>query len=201
MASMDRETAPALILATGVSLACALMFALSSCGDGSRTGGTQDSLPAPSTVAATVPAGDPQRLTGNRVAGIRFDPATIKVGDTVGTMRLDSIEVRTAHDSSRVGTARFSGAVELNGARMRHFDSEVEALCFEADSASASRLPRWTGDERRSWFCFSNRGAAQRALGPPGDSAAATILIDRLTIHRGFSDEVNSARFVRAVTR
>jgi hypothetical protein len=116
-------------------------------------------------------------------------------------MTLDSIEVRTAHDSTRVGTARFSGAVELSGAKMRHFDSDVDALCFEADSASAAKLPRWTGDERRAWFCFSNRSTAQQALGPPGDSTAATIVIDRLVIYRGFSDEVNSARFVRAVVR
>jgi hypothetical protein len=116
-------------------------------------------------------------------------------------MSLDSIAVRTAIDSTRVGTAWFRGEVELSGAKLRHFDSDVDALCFEADSASAARLPRWDGDERRAWFCFSNRRAAQAALGTPGDSARATIVIDRLTIHRGLSDEVNSARFVRAVTR
>jgi hypothetical protein len=116
-------------------------------------------------------------------------------------MSLDSIDVRTAFDSTRVGTARFSGLVELSGAKLRHFDSDSDALCFEADSASAARLPRWAGDERRAWFCFSNRAAAQSALGPPGDSTSATVVIDRLTIHRGLSDEVNSARFVRAVTR
>ena len=193
MASIDRETARV--------FACGLMFVVLACSEGSRTDVTQDSLPSAGALPATAAAGDRQRLTGNRVAGIRFDPTTIKVGHRVGTMQLDSIQVRTALDSTRVGTARFSGAVELNGAKMRHFDSEVDALCFEADSASAARLPRWTGDERRSWFCFSNRAAAQRALGPPGDSAAATIVIDRLTIHRGFSDEVNSARFVRAVPR
>lgn len=147
---------------------------------------------------------EPQQLSGNRVAGVLFDPATIQVGARVGAMSLDSIEVRAAFDSTRVGTARFSGLVEVRGAKLRHFDSDVDALCFEADSASAARLPRWAGDERRSWFCFANRAAAQSALGPPGppgDSTTATIVIDRLTIHRGLSDEVNSARFVRAVTR
>ena len=139
-------------------------------------------------------------LTGNRVAGIRFDPSAVRVGMRIGSMVLDSLEVRTAFDSTRVGTARFSGNVELTGAKLRHFDSDADALCFEADSASAAKLPRWDGDERRAWFCFSNRSAAQAALGPPGDSAAAKIVIDRLTIHRGMSDEVNSARFVREVS-
>ena len=142
-----------------------------------------------------------RKLTGNRVAGIGFDPTAIAARTKLGAMSLDSIAVRTAFDSTRVGTAWFSGEVELSGAKLRHFDSDANALCFEADSSSAARLPRWQGDERRSWFCFSNQGAARAALGPPGDSANAAIVIDRLAIHRGLSDEVNSARFVRALNR
>jgi hypothetical protein len=153
---------------------------------------------SPANPRPAVPA---RVLTGNRVAGIRFDPTAVATGTKLGAMTLDSIAVRTAFDSTRVGTAWFSGSVELSGAKLRHFDSDVDALCFEADSASAARLPRWEGDERRSWFCFSNRRAAQAVLGPPGDSARATVVIDRLTIHRGMSDEVNSARFVRALTK
>ena len=64
---------------------------------------------------------------------------------------------------------------------------------------SAARLPRWLGDERRPWFCFENRDAAARALGPPSEGVQATIVIERFTIHRGGSDEVNSASFVRLV--
>lgn len=181
------------------SLVPALTFILFACSEAPRTDDRGvDSVPVP---ASGAPVPDPQRLTGNRIAGVRFDPTEVAVGARIGTMSLDSIEVRTAHDSTRVGTARFSGVVELSGAKLRHFESDSDALCFEADSASAARLPRWAGDERRSWFCFTNRAAAQSALGPPGDSTRATIVIDRLTIHRGLSDEVNSARFVRAVTR
>jgi hypothetical protein len=170
---------------------------LSGCSETPRTessaGATRTNQTAPSPV--------PERLSGNRVAGIRFDPAAVAAGAKIGAMTLDSIAVRTAFDSTRVGTAWFSGAVELSGAKLRHFEADSDALCFEADSASAARLPRWEGDERRSWFCFINRRAAQAALGPPGDSARATVVIDRLTIHRGMSDEVNGARFVRALTR
>jgi hypothetical protein len=167
------------------------------CGEAPRTrsSGGETASGGPDPIAI------PRVLTGNRVAGIGFDPTAIAAGTRLGAMSLDSIAVRTAFDSTRVGTAWFSGEVELTGAKLRHFDSDADAMCFEADSASASRLPRWRGDERRSWFCFSNRGAARAALGPPGDSARATIVIDRLTIHRGLSDEVNGARFVRALGR
>ena len=177
-------------------LAC---VGLVSCGESSRSGATGDTARIDSTVPAPA-APVERRLTGNRVAGIRFNPLEIKVGTRVGGMILDSLALRTAYDSTRLGTAQFSGRVELTGAKLRHFDSDADALCFEADSASAALLPRWDGDERRAWFCFSNRSAAQAALGPPGDSAPARIVIDRLTIHRGMSDEVNSARFVRQVS-
>jgi len=172
-------------------------LALVACSEAPRGESALDSARADTPAVPAGSTATKRELTGNRVAGIRFDPATIRTGTRVGTMVLDSLDVRSAHDSTRVGTARFSGQVELAGAKLRHFDSDADALCFEADSASAARLPRWDGDERRAWFCFINRRQAQASLGPPGDSAPATIVIDRLTIHRGLSDEVNTARFVR----
>ena len=113
---------------------------------------------------------------------------------------LDSIIARrTAFDSTYVGLARFSGRITLSGWTLRNPDADLRntEICFEADSASASRLPRWSGDERRPWFCLVNRAEAQRALGPPSEGVRATIIVEQFTIHRGLSDEVNSARFVR----
>lgn len=184
-------------------LALTASLTLVGCDEAPRTqslGADSSPIPATNLPAESTPSAE-RGLTGNRVAGIRFDPATITVATKIGGMSLDSIAVRSAYDSTRVGTARFSGVVELSGSKLRHPDSDIDALCFEADSVSAARLPRWEGDERRSWFCFTNRRAAESALGPPGDSGRATFVIDRLTIHRGLSDEVNSARFVRAIPR
>jgi hypothetical protein len=100
-----------------------------------------------------------------------------------------------------VGVARFRGQIELSGWTLRNPDPDLYdvAICFEADSASESRLPRWSGDERRPWFCFGNRADAARAVGPPSEGVPATIVVERFTIHRGLSDQVNSARFVRLV--
>jgi hypothetical protein len=105
----------------------------------------------------------------------------------------------TPVDSTFVGTARFRGEIELSGQTLRHPESDVQAICFEADPPSAARLPRWQGDERRPWFCFTNDAEVRRALGPPSDGVRAIVVIDRFTIHRGLSDEVNSARLVRVV--
>lgn len=134
--------------------------------------------------------------------GIRFDPATLRPGASVGAVIAESVAARsTPIDSTYVGTARFGGEIELSGQTVRHPDSDLRtiAVCFEADSPSAARLPRWQGDERRPWFCFTNEAEARRALGPPGEGVGATVVIDRFTIHRGLSDEVNSARLVRVV--
>jgi hypothetical protein len=161
---------------------------LAACGDGGKQ-----------TVPNDTVAGEPSAPRGPR-PGARFDPTSIQPGDTVGALVTVSVEVRrTAVDSISVGVARFRGSVELNGWTLRHPDSDVRdvARCFEADSASASRLPRWAGDERRPWFCFANQAEAARALGPSSDRVPATIVIEDFTIYRGMSDEVNSARFVR----
>jgi hypothetical protein len=136
--------------------------------------------------------------------GLRFDPSTLRQGEMVGALVADSIDAHLAAvDSTYVGTARFRGEIELTGSMLQHPDADLRSVstCFEADSSSAERLPRWLGDERRAWFCFSNRNEAARALGPPSDRVPATIVIDEFTIHRGHSDEVNSARFVRFVRR
>jgi hypothetical protein len=128
----------------------------------------------------------------------------VKDGTNVGALVLDSITVRRAlADSAYVGTARFSGAIELSGWTLRNPDPDLYRVltCFEADSSSAARLPRWSGDERRAWFCFSNRAEAARAIGPPSEGVGVTIVVDQFTIHRGLSDEVNSARFIRLVRR
>ena len=142
------------------------------------------------------PGPRPPEETPARAPGVEFDPLRARPGDRVGELVLDSLEVRRALDSTAVGTARFSGSLTLTGRPMRHPDSDVRAVCFEADSASAGRMPRWAGDRRRPWFCFTNLDSAQRVLPSPDDRQSATIVIERFTIHRGLSDEVNAARLV-----
>jgi hypothetical protein len=135
--------------------------------------------------------------------GVRFDPAATAPGAAVGGLTVESIQAELAPAAGEVvGTARFSGELTLSGATMRHPDyPDVPAICFEADDASAARLPRWEGDERRAWLCFENHDAAANVLAAPGEVRAATVTIDRFTIHRGLSDEVNTAVLVRVLAR
>jgi hypothetical protein len=101
-------------------------------------------------------------------------------------------------DSTLVGTVRFAGVLVLRGTSRRHFEADVRAAtyCFEADATSAATMPRWAGDTRRPWFCLSNVATAQRLLGEPSEGVALTLTIREFTIHRGFSDQVNSAELV-----
>ena len=126
--------------------------------------------------------------------GIRFNPTTLTPGSRVGALVVRSVEARRAVDGSFVGSVRFEGELRLTGHRMAHHEPELGAVCFEADQGSAAALPRWPGDERRAWFCFENGEEAAALLERPG-----AIVIDRFTLHRGLSDEVNSARLRRIV--
>ena len=146
-----------------------------------------------------LPEGNPQEVR----PGIRFDPGSIRNGALVGQLRLDSIvkDRAVAADSTWVGVARFSGELTLSGRVIPHFDSDVHAVCFEADTSSGAKMPRWQGDERRPWFCFENESRAEKLLGKPGVEFPATIIVDAFTIHRGLSDQVNSARLVRVISR
>lgn len=175
------------------SSAAFLGLTLAACGD---TRQNETTRAAQIESAATAPPARPFR------PGVRFDPAATRPGTRVGELVAESVVVRrTEIDSTLVGEARFRGRIQLSGWTLRNPDADLAnvASCFEADSASASRLPRWAGDERRPWFCFVNGTDAARALGPPSEGVPATIVIDNFTIHRGLSDEVNSARFVGRV--
>lgn len=127
--------------------------------------------------------------------GVVFSPDSVAVDDTVGWLVVDRVAVTRAYDSSAVGSVKFGGELELKGRLIPHFDSDLEAKCFEADSASAARMPRWQGDMRRPWFCFSNQEDPRvvKAVVP----SDATIVIDRYTIRFTMSDAVNEARLLR----
>lgn len=151
---------------------------------------------------APAPDPDPEGLARSR-SGFLFDPLSVRPGDTIGTLVLRRIAAqRVTPDSIASGTAEFTGSIAVQGTTIRHHEHpDVQATCFEADSASAQRLPRWQGDRRRAWFCLENVALAGRLLAQPGEVRAADIVIDRYTIHRGLSDEVNTARLVRVVRR
>jgi hypothetical protein len=128
--------------------------------------------------------------------GVPFDPESLRVGDSVAGLRVARLRVERASDSSAVGSVWFAGTLRLRGRTMRNPDEGSAGPCFEADSASAERLPRWKGDGRRPWFCFENAGDATARLGPASAARAAEITVDRFTTHRNLSDAVNEGRLV-----
>lgn len=137
-----------------------------------------------------VDSGATRRETGN------FDPATVSPHDTIAGLVLDSIERQRTPSGEWVGSAWFSGTVSLTGATFGHPDGDGYPYpCFEADTSSATRLPRWLGDSRRPWFCFENNADAKARLGTAA-GMRKSIVIDRFTVHRNLSDAVNSARLI-----
>jgi hypothetical protein len=136
-----------------------------------------------------------------RHVGVVFHPDSVSVGDTIGSLIVDRVNVQPAYDSTPVGTVGFRGEIQLSGSMMRNPDSDYRGVCFEADSLSASRMPRWKEDARRPWFCFDNLDRALRDLARPGQEGNASVVIDRFTIHFHMSDVFNEARLRRVIRR
>jgi hypothetical protein len=181
---------------------------LGSLGCESRSAGRTTETAAPTDSLTTASSGDPAGAA-RATLGVVFDPLTIRVGDSVAGLAVQRVDVRrVVVDSTPVGTIAFGGILQLEGRVIPHFDSDARApdggvpVCFEANVRSAARMPRWSGDQRRPWFCFTNAEPARRALVPHTSHASGVsdrewrVRIDDFTIHRGLSDEVNSARFV-----
>jgi hypothetical protein len=156
---------------------------------------------APSDEAASAPADTAATAQPVPRAPNVLNPDSMQVGDSVAGMRIEAMDVQRAFDGEPVGTVRFAGEARVSGRAAPHFDSEVDALCFFADAASAGRLPRFPRDERRAWFCFANQAEARRMLDTPADSGVVSIIIDRFTYHFSYSDAVNEARLVRVEAR
>ena len=131
---------------------------------------------------------------------LTFDPSRLRAGNRIGTLTVDTAAVAWSEVlSTWTGTVRFGGEIPLRGRLQLHFDYPgIEAACFEADSSSALRLPRWPDDERRPWFCFENDSVARRVLGSTDTSRFRRITVDRFTTVRAFTDAVNSARLLEA---
>jgi hypothetical protein len=180
------SVAPSVPLAL-VALVAHLALAAAACGGDTRPSDAR----APDTTAAATPA----PRTWEHL-GVPFAPESLRVGDTVAGLRVERLRVERAVDGSAVGSVSFAGALRLRGRTMRHPDEGYPAPCFEADSASAERLPRWRGDGRRPWLCFDAPADAAARLGPPSAPRDAEITIDGFTVHRTLSDAVNAARLV-----
>ena len=196
--SAARLVAPALLLLGGAAAACSSEPRSDAAGDG---GATAAARAGADTAPPTASGGDGRRSFVPPGAVI-FDPPALRRGDRVATLVVDTLRVdRTGDGAEWVGMVRFAGEIELTGTTIPHIDPEARAVCFEADSATAARLPRWPNDERRSWFCLTNEAEASRTLAPPGRMLPATIVIDDFTTVRSFTDAVNEARLVRVVRK
>lgn len=82
-----------------------------------------------------------------------------------------------------------------------------EAVCFIPDAKHAGALPRPAGDERRAWFCFSNRAHAVKAFAIAragkgcGLRGSATITVSGYALSKGDGESVDTARLERVLAK
>lgn len=138
------------------------------------------------------------RLDHPDLAPSRLDPSRLAPGDSIGGLRVVSVDVRpeVVDSFGWSGRLRFTGEVALRGTHRPHPEfPDVRAVCFYPDSASAARLPRFPNDQRISWLCFTNHDEAERLLGMA--AGEMSIVVDDFDYVYEHTDSYNTARLVR----
>jgi hypothetical protein len=78
-----------------------------------------------------------------------------------------------------------------------------DAVCFIPDETFERALPRFPGDDRRAWFCFSNLSAAMKGFALPagrkgcGMRGTARIVVSDYVVSREGGESVDKARLER----
>lgn len=82
-----------------------------------------------------------------------------------------------------------------------------DAVCFVPDEKHEGALPRPPGDERRAWFCFTNRAEAVKAFAIGtgrkgcGTRGRATITVSGYAVSKGDGESVDTARLERVLAK
>lgn len=105
-----------------------------------------------------------------------------------------------------------AGEITLEGTYERRTDAYSrqvlgDAVCFIPSEKFEKTLPRPADDERRAWFCFSNRAAAMKALALPARGKAcgmrgrATVAVSGYLVGKGDGESVDTARLERVLAK
>ncbi len=82
-----------------------------------------------------------------------------------------------------------------------------DAVCFIPDAKSEKAIPRFAGDDRRAWFCFSNLSAAMKGFALPagrkgcGMRGTAHIVVSDYVVSREGGESVDKARLERVLSK
>jgi hypothetical protein len=124
---------------------------------------------------------------------LRFDPATIRPGDTVGNLEVVSVDVSPAQGTGTyVGSVRFAGDLHLRGVAIVLETEGPGFHCFNVAEEHALRVPRMRHDERRAWFCFDNEEEAAARLRSRVGQPVEVVVSDYRTVYE-FTDAHDTA--------
>ena len=132
---------------------------------------------------------------------IKFDPATIKPGNKVGSMKLKSISgFKSSGPTEDAYVANFTGRVTVTGTVTYSDDApEAFSVCMiDLTPESLAQLPQGKGDTGNISFCFSNPDLVKAKL---AGATKATVIIDNYLIPYIPVDASIGADFVSVVKK
>ncbi|MBT9495055.1 MAG: hypothetical protein IV107_22510 [Paucibacter sp.] len=121
-------------------------------------------------------------------------------------MRIASFAALLAALAHCGNTTAETKSLTLDGRFEYRTDAESQSvigdqICFFPSAKSSPLLPRWSGDQRLAWFCFSQTARAAKQLSIPlqfipgtcGVAGTATVEIDDYVVYASEGDGNDSA--------
>jgi hypothetical protein len=119
-----------------------------------------------------------------------------EIGDMMGDFKVTSVS-STGVDDYEV---RFSGETTVEGEyyELSYDGVRTGEVCFDVGEGDSRRIPRLTGDNRRTWFCFGNPDVARKELGISDTKVRgpATVIIADYVLRYSSKEVADNARLV-----
>ncbi len=142
------------------------------------------------------------------VSELTFDPATVAVGDMIGSWKVVAIDGDESGSPRRV---QLAGTATVSGTYTSYSDDEPffsGRTVFRTDEAATAIVPRATtwkysdpnGTAYR-FFAFVDGSAVGQAFGPKGSTGQAIAVIRDYTVNLIEGEAFDTAEFVRRADR
>jgi len=138
-----------------------------------------------------------EKVAGKSQENNIFDAREWRPGDSIAGLEIESLQAQPGNNPDYSARIKFKGFLSLSGKYKNYQNDKIlgDNVCFYADEKSEFKVPKLIHDERYTWFCFTNKEAAKKELGPPGSEGEIKIKIADYQIKYAPSQIWNLATF------
>jgi hypothetical protein len=195
-----------------IFLGLSTLFLLSACMETAVPSESQEETKQENFKVPEIPQKEPE--TNKIPTSNKFKLEDVKVSDKIGDMTIVSVDpfskFMDPNSNSPVSSdnviIKYAGQIQVNGNYTYYKEGEgilADIVCMDnLDQASLAKFPIMEvspGNERTTWFCFSNDAEAKKQFGPVGRRGKATVVIDEYTNVHYPTEAWDTAKLVKVV--